>query len=64
MIGLKRLMPNPFYQNIGALLGDIRWEEPLSKQKWWILLRWVLLGVVALTTLIGDHLIHLDIPVG
>lgn len=63
MIGLKRPMPNRFNQNIGVLLGNMDWEDPLSKQKWWILLRWVLLGVVILTTLIVHHLIHLEIPI-
>jgi signal transduction histidine kinase len=63
LIGLKSLMVNLLPQKIRALFGEMGWEEPLSKQKWWILLRWVLLGVVILTTLIGSHLIHLSIPI-
>ena len=34
----------------------------VPKQRWWILLRWILLGVVVLVTFMGNRLIHLDIP--
>jgi len=55
-------MGNPVPQRIDALFYEIGWEGPLSKQRWWILLRWVLIGVVILATFIGNRLIHLNIP--
>lgn len=55
-------MKNPVPQRIEALSYEIVWEGPLSKERCWILLRWGLLGLVILATLIGNRLIHLDIP--
>ncbi|MFH1623942.1 MAG: GAF domain-containing sensor histidine kinase [Pseudomonadota bacterium] len=55
-------MGKPVPQRTGALSYEIVWEGPLSKQRWWILLRWVLLGVVILATFTGNRLIRLDIP--
>jgi len=49
-------------QRIDALFYEMGWEGPVPKQRWWILLRWILLGVVALATTICSRLIHLDIP--
>lgn len=56
-------MTFPVPQNLGTLFAGMGWEEPVSRQKWWVLLRWILMGVVMLTTLIGYRLIHLDIPI-
>ncbi len=55
-------MKSPAPQKLRALFGQMGWEGPFSKQKWWVLLRWVLIGVVILTTLIAYGLIHLAIP--
>ncbi|MBW1824251.1 MAG: GAF domain-containing sensor histidine kinase [Deltaproteobacteria bacterium] len=55
-------MKNPVPQRIEALSYEIVWEGPLSKERCWILLRWALLGLVILATLIGNRFIHLDIP--
>ncbi|NVM24541.1 MAG: GAF domain-containing sensor histidine kinase [Desulfobacterales bacterium] len=55
-------MGNPFPQRIGALFPEMGGEEPLSKERQWILLRWALVGVVIVATLIGNQLIHLKIP--
>jgi len=56
-------MTFPAPQKLGALFGEMGWEGPFSKQKWWVVLRWVLIGVVILTTLIGYYLIHLTFPI-
>lgn len=45
----------PFFYEMGR-------EEPLSKVGWWIILRWTLLGVTILTTLIGNQLLNLKLP--
>ncbi|MCX8011592.1 MAG: hypothetical protein N3A64_00340, partial [Desulfobacterota bacterium] len=37
-------------------------EEPLSKVGWWILLRWVLVGVTGIATLTGNLLLGLNFP--
>ena len=55
-------MGNPVPQTTGAFFHEIGGEDPLWKQRWWILLRWLLVGVVILATLIGNQLIHLKIP--
>jgi len=55
-------MGNPVPQRILGLLYEIGQEQSVSKEKWWILLRWALLGVVILATLMGNQLIHLQIP--
>jgi signal transduction histidine kinase len=55
-------MGSPVPQRIKAFFYDIGQEEPASKEKWWVLLRWCLLGVVILATLIGNTLIQLSIP--
>lgn len=56
-------MTFPTPQKLGALFSEMGWEGPFYKQKWWVVLRWVLIGVVILTTLIGYYLIHLTIPI-
>ncbi len=55
-------MDHPVLQRIRAFIYEIGRDEPLAKEKWWILLRWVLLGVVVLVTIMGNRFIHLDIP--
>jgi signal transduction histidine kinase len=55
-------MWKPIPQRTDALFYEIGWEGPFKKQRWWILLRWILLGVVVLATFICTKLIHLDIP--
>jgi len=55
-------MGNPVAQTTGAFFHKIDGEDPLSKQRWWIVLRWLLVGVVILATLIGNQLIHLQTP--
>ncbi|MFH1243083.1 MAG: GAF domain-containing sensor histidine kinase [Pseudomonadota bacterium] len=55
-------MDHPVLQRIRAFIYEIGRDEPLAKEKWWILLRWVLLGVVVLVTVIGNRFIHLNIP--
>lgn len=55
-------MGNSATQRIDALFYEMGWEGSISKQRWWVLLRWVLLGVVILTTFIGNRLINLEIP--
>ena len=55
-------MGNSATQRIDALFYEMGWQGSISKQRWWILLRWVLLGVVILATFIGNRLIHLEIP--
>ena len=37
-------------------------EEPLSKVGWWILLRWILLGVTILASLTSNFLLNLNLP--
>jgi signal transduction histidine kinase len=36
-------------------------KDPLSNLSWWILLRWLFLGVVILVTLLGNKLLYLNI---
>ena len=55
-------MGNSATQRIDALFYEMGWEGSISKQRWWVLLRWVLLGVVILATFIGNRLINLEIP--
>ncbi|MFZ7113693.1 MAG: ATP-binding protein [Desulfatiglandales bacterium] len=55
-------MTFPYLKSVRNFFEGMGLEEPLSKQKWWVLLRWVLMGVVILTTLIGSSLIHLYVP--
>jgi len=55
-------MGNPAPQTTGAFFHKIDGEDPLSKQRWWIVLRWLLVGVAILATLIGNQLIHLQTP--
>jgi len=50
-------------QRIMAFLDEIGREEPFAKQRWWIFLRWILLGVVILATLLGNKLTQLRIPI-
>src|SRR5512136_866091 len=49
-------------QEIKALFYEKGREEPLSKVEWWILLRWVLLGVTLLASLTGNFLLNLNLP--
>ena len=49
-------------QRIMAFLDRIGPEDPFAEQRWWIFLRWVLIGVVLLTTLLGNALTQLRIP--
>ena len=55
-------MWNPSPQKTDVLFYELGWEGPIPKQRWWILLRWILLGVVGLATFTCTKLIHLDIP--
>jgi signal transduction histidine kinase len=55
-------MGNLVSQGIGAFNRGIAGEDPLSKYRWWILLRWFLVGVVIGATLIGNKLLHLETP--
>ena len=55
-------MGNPVPKGIGAISQELGSEEPHSKQIWWLILRWLLVGVASLTTFIGNQLIHLTIP--
>ena len=48
-------------QEIKALFYEKGREEPLSKVEWWILLRWVLLGVTILASLTGNFLLILNL---
>jgi signal transduction histidine kinase len=50
------------HQEIKALFYEKGREEPLSKVGWWILLRWVLLGVTLLASLTGNFLLNLNLP--
>jgi len=54
---------NAVPQRIEAFFDEMGGEEPLSKERQWILLRWLLVGVITLATLIGNQLIHLNIPI-
>ena len=54
-------MESPAPQRTGVFFQEIG-EDPLSTQRWWILLRWLLIGVVILSTLIGNKLFGLKIP--
>jgi len=47
---------------IKASFVELGWEDPPSRQRWWILLRWVLVGVIVLATVVGNRLINLHIP--
>jgi signal transduction histidine kinase len=47
---------------IMAFLDKIGRKDPLAEQRWWIFLRWVLLGMVILTTFLGNKLTQLRIP--
>ena len=47
-------------QGIKAFFYERGREEPLSKVGWWILLRWVLLGVTILASLTGNLLLNLN----
>lgn len=49
-------------RELEALFYEIGREEPLSKVRWWILLRWFLIGIVVLATLLSNSLIGLHIP--
>lgn len=55
-------MRNPDPQKTDVLFYEMGWEGPIPRQRWWILLRWILLGVVGLATFVCTELIHLDIP--
>jgi len=55
-------MGNAVPQRTGAFSDEMGGQEPLSKERQWILLRWALVGVVIVATLIGNQLIHLKIP--
>jgi len=54
-------MRNPAPQRTGVFFQE-RGEDPLSEQRWWILLRWLLIGVVIVSTLIGTTLLDLKTP--
>lgn len=45
-----------------AFFYEIGREEPLSKVGWWILLRWILLGVTTLATLTSNYFLYLNLP--
>ena len=49
-------------QEIKAFFYEKGREEPLSKVGWWILLRWVLLGVTMLASFTGKLLLNLNFP--
>jgi len=49
-------------QEIKAFFYEKGREEPLSKVGWWILLRWILLGVTILASLTSNFLLNLDLP--
>src|SRR4030042_3773516 len=49
-------------QEIKAFFYEKGREEPLSKVGWWILLRWILLGVTILASLTGNFLLNLNLP--
>ena len=49
-------------QEIKAFFYEKGREEPLSKVGWWILLRWVLLGVTVLASLTCNFLLNLNLP--
>ncbi len=49
-------------QEIKAFFYEKGREEPLSKVGWWILLRWVLLGVTILASLTSNFLLNLNLP--
>jgi len=49
-------------QEIKAFFYEKGREEPLSKVGWWILLRWILLGVTILASLTSNFLLNLDFP--
>ena len=49
-------------QKIKAFFYEKGREEPLSKVGWWILLRWVLLGVTILASLTSNFLLNLNLP--
>jgi signal transduction histidine kinase len=50
------------HKEVKALFYEKGREEPLSKVGWWILLRWVLLGVTILASLTGNFLLNLNLP--
>ena len=50
------------HQEIKALFYEKGREEPLSKVGWWILLRWVLLGVTIFASLTSNFLLNLNLP--
>jgi hypothetical protein len=54
-------MRSPAPQRTGVFFQE-RGEDTLSGQRWWILLRWLLIGVVMVSTLIGTTLIDLKTP--
>jgi len=49
-------------QNIKGFFYERGRKEALSRVGWWILLRWVLLGVTVLTTLTGNQFLNLNLP--
>ena len=49
-------------QEIKAFFYEKGREEPLSKVGWWILLRWILLGVTILASLTSNFLLNLNLP--
>ncbi|UCF90841.1 MAG: GAF domain-containing sensor histidine kinase [Desulfobacterales bacterium] len=51
------------HKGVTAFFYELGREEPLSKLGWWILLRWILLGLIILTTPLVNKLIHLNVPV-
>ena len=55
-------MLNDCPHELKAFFYEMGRQEPLSKLGWWILLRWVLLGVTIFATLIGNKLIYLSLP--
>jgi len=49
-------------QKVKAYMQEMGGEEPISRERCWVILRWVLIGVVLFVSLIGNQLLNLHIP--
>ncbi len=45
-----------------AYIQEMGGEEPISRERWWVILRWVLIGVVLFVSLLGNQLTELHVP--
>ena len=52
----------PPTQKLKAFVDEMGGEDPISKERWWVILRWILIGVVVFVSILGNRLIDLNIP--